>query len=401
MKKFTGNYIKGLKPKPKRYLIREEAPRGEGGFCIRVMPTGNKSWQMVYSFEGIRKWLHLGDYPSLTLSKAREKFRGMKKILAEGYDPGERTRRKKQERRDAWTVDHLCDEFLEKYSYIMKRPRSAKEDELNLKRDVRRAWGNQKARDIARGDVKLLVEEIVARGSSIQANRTLATIRKMFSWALEHEVVELNPASGIGKPAPENPKDRCLSNDEIINLWDSLNQTDSVPKAVQVTLKLILLTGLRPGEVIGAKWEQVDNNWLELPGSSTKNKTPHRGYLSTLALNVVGGNRDGLIVDRSEIERLEVYTLSAWVRSNNYFGLPPWSPHDLRRTCATKLAEIGTAPHIISRILNHKQTGITAQVYNKYLYSKEIQTALDAWGRKLEALITQQINNVVPFIKSS
>jgi integrase len=224
----------------------------------------------------------------------------------------------------------------------------------------------------------------------------------MFSWALEHEVVKFNPASGISKPAQENPKDRCLSIDEIANLWDSLTQKGSIPKAVQVTLKLILLTGLRPGEVIAATWDQVNNDWLGLPGSSTKNKAPHRTYLSSFSLQLVGEKNDGLIVDRDGIERLEVYTLSAWVRSNNYFGLSPWSPHDLRRTCATNLAEMGTAPHIISRILNHKPTGITAQVYDRYLYSNEIQTALEAWGRKLESLTTEkQQNNVIPFIKSS
>lgn len=387
MEKFTDSYIKRMKPKDQRYLVREDAPRKEGGFCIRVMPTGNKSWQMVYTFEGTRKWLHLGDYPSLSLSKAREKFRSMKRLLAEGKDPGETTRRKNQERRDSWTVDHLCNEFLEKYSRIKKRPRSAKEDELNLKRDVRRVWAKQKARDISRGDVKTLVDEIVTRGSGIQANRTLATIRKMFAWGLELEVVEFNPASGVSKPSTETAKDRCLSNAEIVILWRELSLQEATPSAVRVALKLILLTGLRPGEVLGAKWDQVDNNWLELPGASTKNKTPHRAYLSALTLDLLGKERNGYLVKRDGIKRLEVYTLSAWVRSSNHFGLTPWTPHDLRRTCATKLAEMGTAPHIISKILNHKPVGITAQVYDMHLYSDDIRKALSKWGRNLEKLI--------------
>lgn len=387
MQKLTDNFIKSLKPREKRYLVREDAPRGEGGLCIRVMSTGNKSWQMVYSYEGTRKWMQLGTYPALSLSKAREKFRYMKGLLAEGKDPGEATRRKDQERRDAWTVDHLCDEFLEKYSNIKKRPRSAKEDELNLKRDVRRSWGKRKARDITRGDIKLLVDEIVTRGASIQANRTLATIRKMFAWAMELEVVEFNPASGISKPAPEVSKDRYLSNDEITKLWGALSHTDSTPEPVCTTLKLILLTGLRPGEVIGAQWRQVNNNWLELPGTSTKNKISHRVYLTELAIKVAGTESCEYIVNREGIDRLEVYTLSSWVRSNNYFGLVPWSPHDLRRTCATKLAEMGEAPHIISRVLNHKQTGITARVYDKHLYSNEIQQALTRWSCKLGDLV--------------
>lgn len=141
MQKFTDTFIKSLKPRTQRYFVREDAPRGEGGFGIRVMPTGAKSWQMIYTFEGKRKWLFLGEYPGMGLSKAREVFREKRKILATGHDPGEVTRSKNQERRDAWTVNKLCDEYLEKYATVNKRPRSAHEDELNLARDVRPRLG--------------------------------------------------------------------------------------------------------------------------------------------------------------------------------------------------------------------------------------------------------------------
>ena len=396
MQKFTDAFIKGLKPKDRRFVVREDAPRGEGGFCIRVMPTGAKSWHMIYSYEGSRKWLQLGEYPGLSLSKARDVFRDKRKILAMGKDPGEVTRAKKQERRDAWTVDKLADEFLEKYAKVRKRPRSAREDELNLKRDVRSAWGKRKARDIRRGDVVTLLDEIVNRGSGVQANRTLATVRKMFAWGLEREVVEFNPAAGIGKPVTETPKERTLSLEEIKSIWQSIDGRQEVPEGVKKTLRLILLTGLRPGEVVTATWEQLDDTWLDLPGTHTKNKRPHRVYLSELARKVIGNNGEGFIITKDDGSPIPVYTLSFWVRRCDHFGTTPWSPHDLRRTCATRLAEMGTAPHVLQRILNHTQTGITARVYDRHSYAAEISSALESWGRKLEGILTgKQQDNIV------
>lgn len=395
--KFSDTFIKGLKPEDRPYIVREDAPRGEGGFCLRVMKSGAKTWQMVYSFEGSRKWLSLGEYPALTLSKAREAFREKRKILAAGKDPGEVTRARQQERRDAWTVGKLADEFLEKYAKVRKRPRSAREDELNLARDVRPAWGKKKARDIRRGDVVSLLDEIVNRGSGVQANRTLATVRKMFAWGLEREVVEFNPAAGIGKPAAETPKERALSVEEVKAILQDMDGRQDVPEGVKKALKLVLLTGLRPGEVVAAKWDQLDGEWLDLPGTSTKNKRPHRAYLSTLARQVAGDPGEGLLVTKDDGSPIPVYSLSFWIRRCGHFGAASWSPHDLRRTCTTRLAEMGTAPHVIQRILNHAQTGVTGRVYDRHTYAAEISRALESWGRKLEGLLTgKQPDNVIP-----
>lgn len=400
MKTFTDAFIKSLVPKDKPYIEREQAPRGEGGFAIRVMPTGKKSWQMVYTFEGTRKWLRLGSYPALSLSKAREKFRKMRSILAEGKDPGEATRTKARERRDAWTVDKLCDEFLEKYCQVKKRPRSAREDKLNLKRDVRPVWGKRKARDIRRGDVVALLDVIVKRGAGVQANRTLACVRKMFAWALEREVVESNPAAGISKPATESPKERNLDLAEIVTVWQNMDARQDVPKGVKQALKLVLLTGCRPGEILDARWEQLDGEWFELPSTNTKTKRPYRVYLSTLAKQIAGEPGTGLIVTKEDGSPLPVYTLSYWLRRCKHFGAEPWSSHDLRRTCATQLAKMGTAPHVTQRILHHAQTGTMGRVYDQYTYAKEIATALEAWSRKLQGLLEgKETDKVVPLVK--
>lgn len=396
MQKFTDAFIKSLKPKGVHFIVREDAPRGEGGFGIRVMKTGAKTWLMVYSFEGKRKWLSLGVYPGLSLSKAREKFREKKKILAEGKDPGELTRAKRQERRNAWTTDKLCDEFLEKYAAVKKRPRSAKEDKLNLARDVRPEWGKRKACDIRRGDVVTLLDKIVSRGSFVQANRTLATIRKMFAWALEREVVEYNPASGVTKPGAETPKERVLSINEVKTVWQNMDKADDIPNGVKKALKLVLLTGCRPGEILMARWDHCDGTWIYLLGKFTKNKKFHRIYMSTLAKQVIGDKGKDFIITKDNGDSIPVYALSYWIRRSGYFGIPHWSPQDLRRTTATRLAEAGTPPHILQRVLNHTQTGITGRVYDQHSYSLEIQTALEKWSRIIVSVLQINLNEKPP-----
>lgn len=395
-KEFTAAFIKSLQPEAERYVVREKLPRKEGGFCIRVTPDGAKSW--YYVFRHVERkglgWCHLGDCPPMGLSDARVEFRKARAIRKEGKDPIVVRQEQRQERRDSWTIDKLCDEYLEKYAAIKKRPRSAHEDELNLARDVRPAWGTRKARDIRRGDIVSLLDEIVKRGSKVQANRTLATIRKMFAWAFDREVVEISPAWKITKPATETPKERALTGDEVKRLWPALDAAVDVPSGVKKALKLVLLTGCRPGEVLAARWDQVKDNWLELPGTATKNKRPHRVYLSKLARQVIGDAGEGLIITKDNGLPIPVYALSFWLRRCNHFGIDDWTPHDLRRTCATKLAEAGTPPHIVQRVLNHAQTGITGRVYDQHSYAGEIANALEQWGQTVDMAVSGKTTKV-------
>src|SRR6056297_2795100 len=143
MGKLTDIKIKSLKPRDKSFLYREDAPRGEGGFAIRVLPSGVKTWQIIYTFEGKRRWLSLGQYPNMGLADARKKFKQAKQLLEQGKNPGDDGEAKAAAARGAITVNELCDKFLEEYASKQKRPNSTKEDRLNLKRDVRKKIGNR------------------------------------------------------------------------------------------------------------------------------------------------------------------------------------------------------------------------------------------------------------------
>lgn len=382
---FTLKYLNDLKPKDKDYFIREP---GRQGFGVRVYPSGSKKFQMVYTFEGKKKALSLGSYPAVKLADARQKLEDMRRLLAKGKDPGEVVRGQVQERREAWTVDRLCDEFLEKYCRVRKRPKSVKDDELNLNRDIRPLWGKKKARDIRRGDVVSVIDTIVARGAMTQANRTRATISKMFAWALEREIVEVNPVVGTSKPSPEKARNRVLTDAEIKTVWENIDIAP-IPDGIRNQIKLLLLIGCRIGELIGATRQQIKDGWLELPGSATKNKRDHVYYVSSYAREIMELDKydTGLIVQRPFGSCYTNNELSRVLIKNKYFGVDEFVPHDLRRTFTTKLASIGVNPHLQSVIINHTAKDVTGIHYNKHAYLNERKEAVERLGNEIKRIV--------------
>lgn len=142
-------------------------------------------------------------------------------------------------------------------------------------------WGDLKAKDITRREVRLLIEA-KAEEAPIAANRLLACVRRMFNWAVEQDILEHSPATRIKDPAKENRKERVLSPEEIRAFWSA---TEGATEEIRRALKLILATAQRPGEVMGARWEEFDleGGWWTIPGERAKNGQAHRVPLSTVA----------------------------------------------------------------------------------------------------------------------
>lgn len=267
MPKFTDRYIDSLQPRSTRYDIRE----GQGeGFAVRVSPNGRKTWTFIYKHQGQKKRMSLGIYPGMTLRKARSRFRELRDLLDQGIDPIDRERerdaQKKAERlhaereANAHSVTDLGLEYIEKWA--KPRKRSWKEDERILHKDVIPAWGKRKAKDITRQDVVRLLDDIVDRGAGIQANRTLALVRKMFNFAVGRSIVDISPCMGVAAPAKENRRSRVLDENEIRTLWNALEDA-SMAEGTKLALKLQLVTAQRIGEIVNAQQTYGDFilNW--------------------------------------------------------------------------------------------------------------------------------------------
>jgi integrase len=162
----------------------------------------------------------------------------------------------------------------------------------------------------------------------------------------------------------EESKDRFLTLDEIKTFWAKLEKC-TMTDGTRQALKLILVTGQRPGEVVSIHRDEVEGNWWTIPSSKTKNKKDHRVFLTDLALSLMGEPAQSGYFFPSDKKNghIDRNALSRALRRNQVPEKPLseieyFSAHDLRRTAATHLARIGHAS-IVGKILNHTDRSIT------------------------------------------
>ena len=373
------------------------------GLVLRVTPSGAKSWALLYRRKGDAKKrrVTLGEFPAIGLAAARAKAEANKVQIREGKDPAGTV----ADYKAADTVDQLLDLYLEKHP----RPEAAWTLECKriFKKNVRPLIGRVKLPHLNRTHVRQVVEAVRDRGVGVAVNRTLAALRRAFSWAVSKDLLAINPALNMATDIQENSKDRALSVDEIRSVWEGL-QTASMGERTRLALRLVLVTGQRPGEVCGARRSEVDLDraeWL-IPAKRAKNRKPHSVPLSSLAvelftaaINLAGENEfvfPSLPRSRTgdvKAKPLQAHALSHAMRNDlEAIGLDdaPATPHDLRRTAATHMARIGISERIVGRVLNHGtelRRTITSQVYIHHDYAAEKRQALDTWANELSRIV--------------
>lgn len=440
--KLTDTVVKSLKPKVAKYYIHADMSNSRHGFAICVYPAsqkypaGTKSWFFIYRFEGKRCFLPLGKYPTMSLADASREFERHWQVFASGKNPATVEEDKKAELNAAPTVKTLGEEYIERHATPNKK--SWAEDQRILEKEVYPAWGKKKAQDISKRHVIDLLDKVVDRGSPQTANNIFKIIRKMFNWAVEKDRLKMSPCIGIKAPASTIAKDRALSIAEIKTVWMALNSIDiSMTNEVRNALKLILLTAQRPGEISGMHTQEIDGNWWTIPAERSKNKKAHRVYLSALAQEIITEAivdaklaikraearkarevgqvyKEQKILEEqgyngyifpcphlSKVKPIERHAFSKALKRNESedglttLGIAIFTPHDLRRTAATFMAESGELDEVIDAVLNHAKQGII-KVYNLYRYDKEKQKALEAWERKLKSIFACKESNVIP-----
>lgn len=442
--KFDDPTIRNLKPGKSPYY--DCLAIGEPGFGLRVFPTGGKSFFHQYKVDGEKHFMTFGSYPEMSLKLARELYqanitqiRALRRGSADGVNPVAEKKRKKEQRiaeeaarSRALSVEELCTDYIEKHAKAFKR--SWKEDERILQREVIPLLGKRKAQDLIKRDVIVLLEGIIDRGSPGMANNTFKIIRKMLNYAVEKDILPYSCATGVKLPAPLNSKERVLTQEEIKQFWNNLDDV-AMTDDVKAALKLILLTAQRPGEVVGMHTNDIDENWWTIPADRqeqdgkgrAKNKKSHRVYLTETVQDIIAeqidrvkSSRDipsetaysGYIfpsrhkkkvqsVDRHAVSRAvarniafpltdtkgrPLYQKNGQPATVNKLEVDDFTPHDLRRTAATFMAQAGEMDEVIDAVLNHAKQGVI-KVYNQYRYDAEKQKALETWERKLLSII--------------
>lgn len=161
-----------------------------------------------YDIDGQDRWLTIGQYPKVSLAEAFQKYGDALEKVAAGEDPAGDKVKANAEDRNAPTVGQLAEEYIEKYA--KPRKRSWEEDQHVLDYDVLPAWKSRKASKITRKDVIALLDGIVARGARVQANRTLAVVRRMFNFAVDRGILLVSPCHRV-KPASKEAHRRSAT----------------------------------------------------------------------------------------------------------------------------------------------------------------------------------------------
>jgi integrase len=380
------------------------------GLILRISASGVATWSLRYRPRegGGYQRVTLGALPAVGLADAREHANRLRVNVAAGGDPQRDRMAKRAAAANAFTFDRLAQRYLDEYA----KPRKAswRYDEAFLKRP-REAWGDRDAATITRRDAIELLDDI-KRTAPVSANRTHSVLVTLFNWAVEDQLLDATPIAGLKKRAVEGSKDRTLSDAEIRVLWRELEAANGMIDDVALALRVLLLTGQRPGEVAGAlQRELVDLDdpakarW-EIPAERTKARraqvvplAPMARELLQTALAGRRGNGVGIFGSRFESrDTLARHSLSRALqrviarldRKNSAAASladKPPTPHDLRRTVATGLSKLGIPREDRMAVLAHVAGDVHGAVYDKYERLKEKRAALLAWERHVAALI--------------
>ncbi len=353
------------------------------GFALRVSPHSDRRTFIVrYTLKGRRRRVTLGAYPTLSLADARERAREILGAVARGEDP----QSKKKAERQAMTFGELAEIYVERHAKVKKR--RWREDERVINVDLLPHWKGRKAKNIKRGDAVELLDGIVERGAPIMANRTRALISKIYNFGIGRDIVEHNPCFGVPMPAKARQRDRVLSEDEIRAVWRALEDEDPVMAA---TFKMRLVTAQRGVEVLTMRWKDIDGDRWTIPAEVSKNGLAHGVPLSQQARALLAELRPktGFSPWVFESQRKPGTHISAVQKAGYRIAKAAdieFVPHDLRRTAATFMTSMGISRLVVSKILNHVETGVTA-IYDRHSYDEEKREALERWGRTLAGIV--------------
>ena len=382
----TETDIKTFKPLPGRHRWVSDG----GGLYLRIMPTDRRSWIWRTKKAGKTSYFTIGDWPDMTAKAARI---ALAKRTGKATPP------------NALTVADALEEWYG--DQIGPRYRVVK----NIRTYVDRAsaeFGKRRLQELTRAEVARFVRGY-AKETPVAANRCLSVLKLALSWCVEMGYLDHSPGDGLTRRiagGDEQTRSRVMSDEEIREIWrlDSPNAN---------LLRGLLLTGCRIAELQKAspehryagadKIEQFHRDpagdWLMIPTQNSKNGRAHHVYLVPEACIQLNG-----------IHSVSPTAIQAWVRrmqtgdddtprepwagirpidkdTGKPFG--PWTPHDARRTFASRLGDLGIAPHVIEKLLNHTAQGVAA-IYNRAELLPERIAATKKWAEEIERLVNHE-----------
>lgn len=373
------------------------------GFGLRIRAGGKKTWIVQYRIGAMQRRVTLGTVNALDPEKARKAARDRLAQVTLGGDP---QRDRMHARASAViTLGSLVNRYLKfKGASVRKSTHSETKRYLN---EYWKTLHKVPIHEVKRREIAVRLTEISEDHGAIAAARARIALSGIFAWAMREGIVDANPVIGTNKPPEPPSRDRVLTDAELAEIWAACQDND-----YGRIVKLALLTGARREEIGGLRWQEVDIERAELTlaPERTKNGRPHLIPLSPMALSLVSATprregRDYLFgegagafsgwskakaaLDRRIFAARQALAKNTPKASGEVKPMTDWRHHDLRRTVATRMADLGIQPHVIEAVLNHvsgSKAGV-AGVYNRSLYAAEKRAALDRWDEHIHAVL--------------
>jgi integrase len=242
-------------------------------------------------------------------------------------------------------------------------------------------WAKLDIGSIRKADIKAAIAAIAA---PVLANQVLAAASAIFSWAMRQDIIAANPCSGVERNDTTS-RERVLSDAEIVAFWPHLG----------AALRMVLLTGQRPGEVAHLQRAHVvDERWWVMPGApdpatgwpGTKNAQSHRVWLSEPVTALLPDVLTGGARTKEMQQDMRDICVKLGVSEKV-------TPHDLRRSFCSKVTALGFGREAMNRVTNHKEGGI-ADVYDRHRYQEENKKIMEAVAQHI-VTIAEGGGNVV------
>jgi integrase len=368
------------------------------GFRVRLGAGGVllKSWVCQYKRGGSTRRLLLGNAAVLGAEAARKAAQKALGKVANGEDP--QAERAERRDKDKLSLKSMIDEYL-----LHKRAQVGKRQHTEIQRYLStgpylKPLFSMPVDKVTRRDIASRLVVVTREHSSTVAARTRAALSAFFVWAMQSGIAETNPVIGTLTPREGASRDRVLSDVELAAIWRAC-QDDAYGKII----KLLICTGCRRQEIGGIAWSEIDLDratWT-LPARRSKNGRKHELPLLSSALDIIKSVPHRVSRDQLFGERARGFT--SWARNKPVLDqradVSGWTIHDIRRSVATRMADIGIAPHIIEEILNHvsgHKAG-PAGIYNRSVYEREVKAALALWSDHIRALVDGGERKVLSF----
>lgn len=343
------------------------------GFGLRLRKARAASrYVFQYRANGRQRRITIGALTAISAAQARRSAADLHAKVRLGADPaGEMADGRA---RAAETVGALLGPYLE-----FKRPQLASRSQIEVQRYLLKHCKPLHPIPVAKLDrrtIAIRLAAIATANGPSAANRTADAITGFLGWCIGQGVIDSNPAIGVTRQ-PEKPRERVLTDNELAAIW-SVTADGSDYSAV---VRLLMLTACRLREIAELRWSEITDDRIILPPHRCKNRRAHSIPLAPPAVQIITG--------RPAVGDLIFNILSHWsdlkASLDERLGgqVAHFTHHDIRRTVATRMADLGVAPHVIEAVLNHVSGQGVARIYNRASYEPEKRAALELWAKHL------------------